>query len=423
MPSVLLPDDRLASLRDLIARSREGEAAVQAYFTETMRELGCEIETVRYDPSCVPMIEEFAGADAIDAGERESVVARLPGAGAGRSLIFFAHPDSEPVTDLAGWTHPPFDGQIEEGRLYGWGVADDLAGVAAMIETLRAARRFGDRLAGDVVFASTPSKRHARGVSALLHDGLAADAAVYLHPAESGAGLREIKAFAAGQLEFRVTVEGAPPATTEPHQTAFAHLGVNPVDKMLPIVMALQALGERRAERLHHRLLEQAVGRSTNLMISHLSCGEADRLSRAAVRCMLGGAISFPPPEPLAAVREEVEAALAACAMQDAWLTSHPPTIVWEAGVSGAETPLDHALYRTAAAAVEAVCGAAPAVNPMHTSSDIRNPIVQKGIPTIGLGPLCGDLSQNGGHDEWVDWRDHLRCIDAATTILSDWCG
>lgn len=112
-----------------------------------------------------------------------------------------------------------------------------------MIETLRAARRLGGRLAGDVVFASTPSKRHARGVSALLHGGLAADAAVYLHPAESGAGLREIKAFAAGQLEFRITVEGAPPPTTEPHQTAFAHLGVNPVDKMLPIVMALQALG------------------------------------------------------------------------------------------------------------------------------------------------------------------------------------
>lgn len=61
-PPAPLPDDRLASLRDLIARSREGEPAVQAYFAETMRELGCDVEIVRYDPSSVPMIEEFAGA-------------------------------------------------------------------------------------------------------------------------------------------------------------------------------------------------------------------------------------------------------------------------------------------------------------------------------------------------------------------------
>ena len=76
-----------------------------------------------------------------------------------------------------------------------------------MVEGLRAA--LGGRAsgpAGDVILASTPSKRHARGVSALLHGGLRADAAVYLHPAESGVGMREIKAFCLGQLDFRITV-------------------------------------------------------------------------------------------------------------------------------------------------------------------------------------------------------------------------
>ena len=59
----------------------------------------------------------------------------------------------------------------------------------------------------------------------------------------------------------------------------------------------------------------------------------------------------------------------------------------------------------------------------MHTSSDIRNPAVQKGMPTIGLGGLCGDLSQNGRHDEWIDVADYLRTIDATTAIILDWCG
>ena len=46
------------------------------------------------------------------------------------------------------------------------------------------------------------------GVAAVLHAGHVADAAVYLHPAESGVGMREIKAFASGLLEFRITIEG-----------------------------------------------------------------------------------------------------------------------------------------------------------------------------------------------------------------------
>ena len=58
-----------------------------------------------------------------------------------------------------------------------------------------------------------------------------------------------------------------------------------------------------------------------------------------------------------------------------------------------------------------------------HTASDIRNPIVQKGIPTVGLGPLCGDLTQNGRHDEWVDLDDYLRAIKVAARTIADWCG
>ena len=60
-------------------------------------------------------------------------------------------------------------------------------------------------------------------MSALLHGGLRADAAVYLHPAESGVGMREIKAFCLGQLDFRITVQGQPPPTNEISHLAFTH--------------------------------------------------------------------------------------------------------------------------------------------------------------------------------------------------------
>ena len=72
---------------------------------------------------------------------------------------------------------------------------------------------------------------------------------------------------------------------------------------------------------------------------------------------------------------------------------------------------------------IVAITGQSPHVNPLHTASDIRNPIVQAGIPTVGLGPLAGDLAQNGLHDEWVDVEDYRRAVEVAAAIIDGWCG
>jgi len=274
-----------------------------------------------------------------------------------------------------------------------------------------------------VIVASTPSKRHARGVHAVLHHGYTADAAVYLHPAESGVGMREIKAFASGLLEFRITVTGRQPGTREPGHTAFAHQAINPLDKAWIVYRALQELGEKRAREVKHPALDAAVGRSTNLLVSHLRCGDGARFSRIAPDCVLGCTLSFPPPETLDAVRSQIEAAVGRAAEQDPWLRDHPPRIEFLAGVTGAETPVAHPLYQVTSAAIVAATGQPPYVNAMHTSSDIRVPMVQKGIPTVGLGPLGGDLSQNGSHDEWVDVEDYLRAVKVAAAIIVGWCG
>jgi acetylornithine deacetylase len=93
------------------------------------------------------------------------------------------------------------------------------------------------------------------------------------------------------------------------------------------------------------------------------------------------------------------------------------------AGVSGAETSVDHPLYQVVADAIRQVTGQAPHVNPLHTSSDIRNPIVQAAIPTVGLGPLGGDLTQNGLTDEWVDVEDYLKAVKVAAAVIAGWCG
>jgi acetylornithine deacetylase len=72
--------------------------------------------------------------------------------------------------------------------------------------------------------------------------------------------------------------------------------------------------------------------------------------------------------------------------------------------------------------AIQSVTGKTPQVNPLHSASDIRNPILFRGIPSVGFGPLAGDLTQSGGHDEWVDVDDYIRAIKVAAWTIVEWC-
>ena len=414
-------DGSVSFLKDLIRLQRDGEAAVQRHVAAALRDAGCDVELVSYQPADVSMIGEFAAADAQDQEERQGVLGHCRGTGGGRSLILFAHPDSEPVPADPGWQHDPFAGTVVAGRMHGWGVADDLAGVAAGVRALYVLRASGVRPTGDVFMASTPSKRHARGVAAMLNRGLVADAAIYLHPAESGAGMGEVKTFASGQLEFRITIAGHPPDTTEPLHTAFAHLAENPFEKVLMIVAELKALGERRAATVRHPMLQVAVGRSTNLMLSHVAYGDPGRLSRIAPTCTVAGALSFPPPETLDDIKAQITAAVATGCAGDEWLQAHPPVVTWVSGVTGAEMPQSHPLWTAVAGAVRGTTSHEPRTNVLHTASDIRHPMVQKQISTVGFGPLCGSLSQNGARDEWVDVEDYLRTVEVVARVIAAW--
>jgi acetylornithine deacetylase len=410
-------------LRHLIALGREGEAAIQASVATRLEALGCTVDRIVYEPADVVLRQEFASDAALVRGERVAIVARFKGAGSGRSVILFAHPDSEPVVGTNPWRTDPFAGVIANGRLYGWGVADDLSGIAAMVSGLEGALADGWKPKGDIIIASTPSKRHARGVAAVLDCIEAPDAAIYLHPAESGAGMAEIKACTPGLLEFRVEITGMPPETAEPGQAAFAHRASSPATVVPAVLNALADLDQDRGSRIRHDRIESFVGRATNILISGITAGQPGARNRVPVASIIEGSVSFPPGEALEAVKTELEAAVRNAILPLDWPKSLSPRLSFPAGVTGAETPADHPLFLAVEAAVRAETGRSAMVNPIHTASDIRVPIIQKGIPTVGLGPLCGDLTQNGRQDEWVDAEDHLRCVRLVARALRNWCG
>jgi acetylornithine deacetylase len=416
-------ESHLEFLRDLIRAQPGGEEAVQAVVAARFEELGLEVETLRLLPTQLSLNLEFAAEETIDMTERISVIGRLRGSGSGKSMLFFGHPDGEPMTDesLEGWEHDPFAAEVDNGRVYGWGVADDLAGVAIMAEALAAVLETMGPPRGDILLASTPAKRNARGILGLLDAGYRADASVYLHPAESEKGLRDIKAITSGMLQFRITIQGQAPDTPEPGQTAFTHMAVNAVDKAGLVLSALNHLGEYRAGRVFHPALDAAVGRSTNLLTSHVACGTAGSTTQVPTQCVIEASTTFPPNEQMPDVRQEILDAMGRVAEGDDWLSENPPVVEWLFGTQGVEVPRDHPLYRTVHQAVLEVTGVEPQVNPLHSASDIRNPKLFADIPSVGIGPLAGDLTQAGGHDEWVDVEDYIRAIKICAKIIVDW--
>jgi len=412
----------LEYLSDLVTAQAAGEAAVQSVIGTAMEETGCEVEFFDYFPAHVPVKGEFSINDDQDGLKRQALVATAKGDPNLPSLLIFAHPDCEPFNDINKWASDPFSATIKKEKIFGWGVADDLAGCACAIAAIESILKSKTVALGDIIFASTPSKRYARGVASLLHRGLSADASLYLHPAESGKGMGEIKAVASGQLEFTISVHGVAPETTEPGQTAFSHLGVNPIDKAIKIITGLYILNEERNSRIRHNKIHKVVGRSTNLHISNIVSDGEERLSRLNEKCTFGGAISFPPGEELTTVKKEIENTILKVAESDDWLRSNLPKISWISGVTGAEVDDNSLFYKTVSSAITEITGNIPYVNPMHTSSDIRNPIVEAGIPCVGLGCLGGNLSQNNKVDEWVDINDFNRMVNVTSRIIESWC-
>jgi acetylornithine deacetylase len=410
-------------VQELVGVSRGRPDATQEWVAAKLQALGCDVELLRYSPGDLSPKYEFSHASTIDPGERLCVIGTLPGDDRGHSLLLFAHPDVEPATDVQGWRHPAFAGTLEGGRLYGWGVADDLAGIAIMVCALMALSAAGRRPRNKLILASAPSKGNARGILAVLDRGYAAGGAIYLHPAESGRGLRDIKAITPGLLRFQLSVFGKSPDTQEPEQTPFHHLAINPIEKAWILVRALQGLDKDRAARVRHPILEEAIGRATNIQLGHLHAGDPDHLNRIGGTCILGGSVTFPPHERMQDVLSEIARSLESAANEDPWLRQHPPRLEWLQGVCGAESPLRHALYAAAARAIRVVTGEEPKVNPLHASSDIRHPMVHSGIPTIGYGPLAGNFIQAGGTDEWVDVANYLQAIKVTSRLILDWCG
>jgi acetylornithine deacetylase len=100
---------------------------------------------------------------------RPNVHARVGSPGSG-GLLLLAHTDTVPAGE--GWTHAPFGGAVEDGRVIGRGAADMKAGIAAAVVAMAALARSEVPLAAPVWLAAVVDEEEGGlGVRAMLERG------------------------------------------------------------------------------------------------------------------------------------------------------------------------------------------------------------------------------------------------------------
>ena len=367
------PEEVLRFARALIAAPSENpggtEDDVAAVAADILADLDASPEIVRSD----------AG--------RPSVVGSI-GSGERPRLAWNGHLDVVPAGSADTWTHSPWAGTVDGGRLIGRGAADMKGPIAAALAAATAVRRTGLELAGtlDVHLAADEELAGTHGTRVLRDKGLLdQDACIVGEPSDLRIGLAE-----RGGAWITAVARGKAAHGSQPH------LGVNAITSMSRFLLRLPEV----LPDLEHPL----AGRPT-VNASLISGGSApnvvpDRCEVDIDRRLIPGESS--PGD----VLEPFERLLAAIRIEHPEVDVEVTIREW---TDAAEAEADSEIARTAREAIRSVLGR-PSEDVGFTGiTDARFYINDAKIPTVILGP--GSLSVAHTANEWVDVAE---LVDAA---------
>jgi acetylornithine deacetylase/succinyl-diaminopimelate desuccinylase-like protein len=109
--------------------------------------------------ACIQYINSLLGEASIQTNivartpARPNLIARLKGVGSAPPLLLYGHVDVV-TTEGQKWTHPPFEGKIVDGFVWGRGALDMKGGVAMLLAAFLKAKAEKTPLPGDVIFAA-----------------------------------------------------------------------------------------------------------------------------------------------------------------------------------------------------------------------------------------------------------------------------
>jgi acetylornithine deacetylase len=350
-----------------------------------------------------PMVE-------VDAAQSLQVVAaRRCDAPTGRSLIIQGHIDVVPEGPHEMWTHPPFAATVKDGWMYGRGAHDMKAGVSAMCFAMEALRAAGFAPAADVYLQTvTEEESTGNGALATLLRGYRADAC--LIPEPTGGTITRAHT---GTLWFRLRVRGVPV------HVAVAQTGSNAIMSAYTLIQCLYAhtaaLNEAAKAHPWYKSVPDPIKFNPGIIRG------GDWASSTPAWCEVDCRIGLLPGTDVAEARRGVEAAVAAAAKADLFLSNNPPELLWHGFLAdgyvlepGGEAEAVLSDAHRAAFGEDMGARITTAVN------DTRFYGLYFNIPALCYGP-----KGEGAHafDERTELA-HLRTTTLAiAAFVADWCG
>lgn len=358
------------------------------------------VEVTSDDPMAYASDPEFMPPGEGLAGVAVNVTAKPRSRGAAPRLALFAHIDTE--RGDGPWETDKMTPVIRDNRMYGLGTADDKGGVAAMLVAASILARTGGA-------APTVMSLHGKGggsrgsLPAFRHES-DFDAVLYLHPAETGRGLADVKHVVQGALDLVLTVggwRGEPLEIGSPDSSLYSEGG----DALQACLLAIDGLRE-------------SVLRGFEVNVGRLDAG--DRIGSVPARCQAEIRVLFHGDTTTGELLDAIGAQLNS--LSDALATrrgrfhfelglgrlkTNPATVSWDARSC-----------RKLRSAITAVTGAAPEAHTRHYAGDIRYPIRLAGAPAFGVGSLGGNFY---GPNEWVDLDDLVNLVAVTLLTMESW--
>ena len=318
--------------------------------------------------------------------------------GSGRQSAMFSHIDTHSIDD--GWETEPFSPTIVGNRMYGLGTSDDKGGVAAMLVAAAILASEGESL--PVVMSLHGKGGGSRG-SLPVFDRLSKtdhgiNSVLYVHPAETGRGLEDIKNAVMGVVDLELKVKGwrSPQMEIGSVDSSDWATGGNALDKCWELIEQLRdgAFGD--------------VEFNLGIMEGGDRVGSVADEASATFRLKFTGEHTW---------RDLLGSARAALAE----MTTQP----WEVQLDLAgyrtnpgEAQWDSSVSRALRTSIEDVTGRAPDAYPNHYAGDIRYPIRLLGVPAYGIGSVGGNFY---GPNEWVDIDDLVKLVAVLVATLGRW--
>ena len=369
----LFPDkDYLLNvLRDLIAF--ETVAPPGSHYNEIIDYLVSVFKSIGFRTEKIVMPKEIFEAKCQDArltGDRVNLRASL-NVGAKETLIIYTHVDVVPAGD--DWSTYPFEMVLKDGRAYGRGVSDSKGGVAGLIAALQVLLKEGkpkynlsillttdEEVGGYSGLCFFADQGLIKGDYMLCMDGFSDDLVIGSN----------------GIVTWEVTVHG------KSAHSGSSFLGINALEKSLPVMEALMALKKEVQSRRSTLSASSALKAMSikNLMpilnITMISAGIKENI--VPDKCVLRGDRRVIPEETMGGAVEEIEKIVKPLGddLDLKFFPGYPPMRM---------NP-DHHWIRKVRRTVEQVTGHAPKLSGAQGSLDQAYATDKTGIPTCVYG-------------------------------------